>query len=87
MLIPNWDNSPRSGRNGLIIKNATPELWRKHIQNVFCLLKKKPAEQRIAFIKSWNEWAEGNYLEPDSRFGRKYLEVLKEEIDNFEIDA
>ncbi len=37
---------------------------------------------KIILIKSWNEWGEGNYLEPDIRFGRKYLEVLKEELDN-----
>jgi len=86
MILPNWDNSPRSGRNSMILQNSTPELFRKHIKNVFGLLKKKPAEQRIVFIKSWNEWAEGNYLEPDSQFGRKYLEVLKEEIEDFEED-
>jgi len=85
-IIPNWDNSPRSGRNSLIVKNSTPELFRQHLKNVFQLLKKKSAEQRIVFIKSWNEWAEGNYMEPDSQFGRKYLEVLKEEIDNFKAD-
>ena len=82
-IFPNWDNSPRSGKNSLIVKKSTPELFRKHLKEVFGLLKKKPAEQRIVFIKSWNEWAEGNYMEPDSRFGRKYLEVLKEEIDDF----
>ena len=86
VIFPNWDNSPRSERNGRIIQNSTPELFRKHIKNVFFLLKKKPAEQRIVFIKSWNEWAEGNYLEPDRRFGRAYLEVLKEEINAFEAD-
>ena len=28
-------------------------------------------------IKSWNEWAEGNHLEPDSTYGRQWLEVVK----------
>jgi lipopolysaccharide biosynthesis protein len=80
MLLPNWDNSPRSGRNSLIIKNSTPELFRRHVRDVVNIVKEKPEEHRIVFIKSWNEWAEGNYLEPDAKFGRKYLEVLKEEI-------
>jgi hypothetical protein len=86
VIVPNWDNSPRSGRNSLIVKNTTPELFRNHVRKVFNLLKKKPEQQRIVFIKSWNEWAEGNYLEPDSRFGRSYLEVFKEEINRFQAD-
>lgn len=32
------------------------------------------------FVKSWNEWAEGNHLEPDLRFGRQYLEALRDEL-------
>lgn len=34
----------------------------------------------IVFIKSWNEWAEGNHLEPDLKFGTAYLEALRDEL-------
>ena len=39
-----------------------------------------PREENLIFLKSWNEWAEGNHLEPDLKFGKGYLEVIKEEV-------
>ena len=77
-IIPNWDHSPRSGRNALVLQNSTPEKFRIHLQKVLCTIKDKAPEHRIAFIKSWNEWGEGNYLEPDLQYGRGYLEVLRD---------
>ena len=38
-------------------------------------IENKPLDHRLAFVKSWNEWAEGNYLEPDLHYGKRYLEV------------
>ena len=38
------------------------------------------AEERLLFVKSWNEWAEGNHLEPDLKFGLGYLDVIREEL-------
>ena len=43
-------------------------------------LQALPAERRLLFVKSWNEWAEGNHLEPDQRSGRGYLEVIADEL-------
>ena len=34
-------------------------------------------EHRIIFLKSWNEWAEGNHVEPDTQWGLQYLQALK----------
>ncbi len=79
-IIPNWDHSPRTGRNAFILHASTPELFRTHVDDVLEVLKDKPEEHRIAFVKSWNEWAEGNYLEPDMKFGTGYLKVLGEEL-------
>ncbi len=80
LLIPNWDNSPRVGWRGFVLHNSTPQLFRVHVKKVLKQVEQKPIEQRIVFIKSWNEWAEGNYLEPDLRYGRSYLQVIKDAV-------
>ncbi|WP_161568066.1 glycoside hydrolase family 99-like domain-containing protein [Leeuwenhoekiella aestuarii] len=76
--FPNWDNSPRSGKKSLIFKNATPNAWKEHLDHMIRILKSKPENPQIIIIKSWNEWAEGNYLEPDQEFGISFLKVIKE---------
>lgn len=79
-LIPQWDHSPRSGKNGIIYHGSTPELFRKHTKMVVNCIKNKKQENRIVILKSWNEWAEANYIEPDIVFGDKYLTILREEL-------
>jgi hypothetical protein len=77
-IIPNWDNTPRSGKHGLVLQGSTPALFRGHAAQALERVRNKPMDHRIVFIKSWNEWAEGNYLEPDAEFGRGYLEALRD---------
>jgi hypothetical protein len=79
-VYPNWDNTPRSGRGGLVITGTSPEAFRSHVRDAVDSLTDRPSEQRLLFIKSWNEWAEGNYLEPDLQHGRGFLQVLREEL-------
>lgn len=79
-LVPNWDNTPRSGSRGFVLHESTPELFRAHVNQAMEMTKDVPVEHRLLFIKSWNEWAEGNHLEPDDRFGHDYLEVLRDEL-------
>lgn len=79
-ILPNWDNSPRRKKRGVIIHNSTPELFRIYFQSALQQVFHKSPENKIIYIKSWNEWAEGNYLEPDLKFGKGYLDVIKSEI-------
>lgn len=81
-IIPNWDHTPRSGLGGYVLQGSTPELFKKHVEMVLETIKDKPEEERLVFIKSWNEWGEGNHLEPDLRYGMAYLEKLKEVLRN-----
>jgi len=76
-VFPNWDNSPRCGKKSLIFKNANPKAWQQHLQIAVYELLKNPANPPFIIIKSWNEWAEGNYLEPDQKFGLQWLEAIK----------
>ena len=79
-VVPNWDNSPRSGSNALVLQDSTPELFRGSMRKALDITKDAAPEHRMVFLKSWNEWAEGNYVEPDLRYGHAYLEVIREEI-------
>lgn len=79
-VIPNWDHSPRSGRSGHILVNSTPAKFLQHVRRTFAQVMHKPQQERIVFLKSWNEWAEGNYMEPDLKFGKGYLEALQQAI-------
>jgi hypothetical protein len=79
-IIPNWDHSPRSKTNALILHDSTPEYFEQHFKQVIGELTKKSLNRQLAFIKSWNEWAEGNYLEPDLKYGKRYLDVIKNSL-------
>lgn len=79
-ILPNWDNTPRSGLNGLVFHGSTPELFRSHLRKGLEKVADYPPDHRIVFLKAWNEWAEGNYVEPDLTFGHGYLQVIRKEV-------
>ena len=71
-VVPNFDHTPRSEWRYVIMNNSTPEKW-----GTFCHKASILAGTRgngLLFIKSWNEWGEGNYLEPDIRYGDSYIQ-------------
>jgi hypothetical protein len=76
-IVPNWDTTPRLGKQATIFENATPELFEKHVREAISKVKDHPDDHRIVFLRSWNEWAEGNYIEPDEEYGMDRLNVLK----------
>lgn len=78
-VLPNWDNSPRSSLRGWVLHESTPELFKLHLGQALDFIKSQPS-QKIIFLKSWNEWAEGNHLEPDQRYGRAFLEVIRDAV-------
>lgn len=77
-LIPNWDHTPRSGSNGYLFANSTPEYFSQHVKDVKAILDKK--QNPLCILKSWNEWGEGNYVEPDLKYGWGFLDALKNHL-------
>lgn len=70
-----YDDSPRRGNLGSFMKNAGPEIFEKYAYQL--AVKNIVNKNELFFINAWNEWGEGNYLEPDEKNGYAYLEALK----------
>jgi lipopolysaccharide biosynthesis protein len=75
-VTPGWDNSPRRRTGGRIVVGSTPQVYENWLRTVAGDTRAAYAEgEDLIFINAWNEWAEGNHLEPDQRWGRAYLEA------------
>ena len=79
-VLSGWDNTPRSGRRGIVFNDCEPELFRLYVRKAVEFVKHRAPEERLVFIKAWNEWAEGNVLEPVVGSGLRYLEALRSEV-------
>lgn len=82
-VTPSWDNCARRKKGAFILDGATPEKYEAwlHAAKQITLQNNRPSEQLI-FINAWNEWAEGNHLEPDLHWGRAYLEATTRALAN-----
>jgi hypothetical protein len=83
-ILPNWDNTPRSGRRGLVFHKSTPDLFGHHLREAIRFVLDNKRSHNLLIIKSWNEWAEGNYLEPDLQWGRQYLDMIRQVLNETE---
>lgn len=72
-----WDNTPRRGEKGIVMINNDPAIFEDELVRVSKKLNKAKNNLGIIFVNAWNEWAEGNKLEPDAINGKSHLEVIK----------
>ncbi|HVB88285.1 MAG TPA: glycoside hydrolase family 99-like domain-containing protein [Candidatus Dormibacteraeota bacterium] len=87
-VCPGWDNSPRREQGAIILNNSTPEKYEHWLREVVNRTRASlsPGENHgitpdsLIFINAWNEWAEGNHLEPCQRWGRRYLEATQKAL-------
>ena len=80
-VTPSWDNSARRASNAFITREATPERYGAWLETAVNRVLDRPAGPKLVFVNAWNEWAEGNHLEPDARWGRGYLEAHRDALE------
>lgn len=75
-----YDDTPRRNLRGLITVGESPHKFEKYLKKIIQLSIQEGNE--FVFINAWNEWGEGNYLEPDMRYQYAYLRAVKNCISN-----
>ena len=76
-VFPGWDNSPRVGERAVVMQHANPEGYEQWLSAAVARAARQTGGHRMIFLNAWNEWAEGCHLEPDRRFGLRYLEATR----------
>jgi hypothetical protein len=76
-VMPSWDNAARRRSGATILHGSTPQLYQKWLTRALLTSEHSKETDGIVFVNAWNEWAEGNHLEPCQRWGRAYLEATR----------
>lgn len=81
MIMPGFDNSARKRKDFFIVKDSTPERFGYWLEELLKTITPYTNEENLFFINAWNEWAEGNHLEPCRKWNNGYLQQLKIALD------
>jgi len=76
-VFPGWDNSPRVGDRAVVMSHANPDSYEQWLRAAVARSAAQNGDHRMVFLNAWNEWAEGCHLEPDRRYGLRYLEATR----------
>lgn len=79
-VCPSWDNSARK-KEAIIFTHSSPKVFYKWIKGKLNKFTPYSKDENFLFINAWNEWAEGNHLEPCQKWGKGYLNALKKALD------
>lgn len=79
-VTPSWDNAARRKNGANILRGATPQKYQQWLSTVVNSFQPPSADENLLFINAWNEWAEGNHLEPCQKWGRAYLESTRQAL-------
>jgi hypothetical protein len=85
-----WDASPRTVQSDVyecvgypfmgMIGDNTPEAFGEAMRMTVDRLAARQPAHPIITVNAWNEWTEGSYLEPDTVYGMKYLEAIRDAV-------
>ena len=75
-----YDDTPRHGTNGTAIKGMVPYKFGKYFGKLY--QKALDRGDEYIFLTAWNEWGEGACIEPDSRYGVRCLQEVREILSN-----
>lgn len=76
LVLTGWDNTPRYQRAGVVAEGYAPERLTAAVAAARAWATS--LEHPLVILKSWNEWSEGNMLEPDETFGHRWLAACRE---------
>lgn len=80
-VTPGFDNTARRANRAMVIDGTTPELYAAWLADVAVeTLENASLDDKLIFINAWNEWAEGEYLEPDLKWQYGYLEATADAL-------
>ena len=77
-IMTGWDNTPRYGKRGYILKNSNPKNFQNYFEKIYSLSLNH--NRNFLFVSCWNEWCEGMCLEPSEQYGYKFLESIKKTV-------
>jgi hypothetical protein len=86
-IFVGWDNTPRRGRNSIIVLDSTPKRFEQGLAQLVNATRAEPCTEGLIFINAWNEWAEGNHLEPDLKYGHGHLEAVRHAMNVSDVNS
>jgi lipopolysaccharide biosynthesis protein len=87
-VMPSWDNTARRQEQGAIWAHSDPQIYCRWLHRAVLQTRRHPnPHERLIFINSWNEWAEGAHLEPDERYGYAWLNATRLALECGEVFA
>ncbi len=83
-VMPGWDNTPRRQNDPVMFVHASAGAYQAWLEAIIDVTREQNfGDERLVFINAWNEWAEGNHLEPDQKHGHAYLEATRNARDSW----